>query len=156
MTGKKRIFNILLSTLLLSSCVIALDGCSTSAYSTYDYNYSIMDIQKAVVENLPQGMGATNPNRRVFYSKKFSVSQDKKGKIPLIMRIVINGDRRPYGLDVEVRRVSAKVANIEEAFDYGTDFKGQISLAKRVVSHIEDQLAQRRKNKNLFDDFRPF
>lgn len=140
----------------MSTCLLDLSGCSTASYTTYDYDYSILDIQKAVTENLPEGLGATNPNKRVFYSKKFSVAQTKKRKIALIMRVIINGDRRPYGLSVDVKRVSPKISNIEDAFNFGDDFKGQVSLAKRVVTKIEDQLAQRLKNKNLFDDFRPF
>lgn len=131
-------------------------GCSTPSFSTYDYDYPILDIQKAVADNLPQGLGATNVNRRILYSKKFTVSQEKKGKIPLIMRVVINGDRRPYSLEVGVKKVAPDIANLEEAFNFGNDFKGQDSLAKRVVTRIEDQLAKRRKNKNIFDDFTPF
>ncbi len=151
-----------MATLLLSSLsVVCLNACSTASYATYDYDYSIMDIQSAIVENLPQGLGATNENRRVFYSKKFTVTQEKteqekKGKIPLVMRVLIDGDRRPYGLAVDVRKVAPNISKVDEAFNYGTEFQGQVSLAKRVVSRIEDQLAQRRKNKNIFDDFRPF
>jgi len=153
----KNLINNLLKTiltiLLLSSSLVS---CSTASYSTYDYDYSILDIQKAVAENLPQGLGATNSNRRVFYSKKFTVNQVKKGAIPLVMRVAIQGDRRPYGLAVDVKRVAPNIANLEEAFNFGTEFQGGISLAKRVVTRIDDQLAQRRKNKNIFDDFRPF
>lgn len=115
-----------------------------------------MDIQKAVADNLPQGLGKTNENRRVFYSKKFTISQEKKGTIPLVMRVVIQGDRRPYSLALNVKRVAPDIANVEEAFEFGAEFPGENSLAKRVVTKIDDQLAQRRKNKNIFDDFRPF
>ena len=152
MTGKNRINNLI----SLALAVLFLVGCATTNYQSFDYDYSILDIQKAVSDNLPQGVGAVNSNGRVFYSKKFTVNQEKKGQLPLIMRIIINGDRRPYSLDVEVRKVSPKVANIEESFDLGTGFFGQDSLAKRVVTRVDDQLAQRRKNKNIFDDFKAF
>lgn len=148
-----KLLKVILTTLILVSSAIS---CSTASYNTYDYDYSIMDIQKAVAENLPQGLGRTNENRRIFYSKKFTVNQAKKGAIPLVMRVAIQGDRRPYGLAVDVRRVAPNIANYEEAFNYGTEFEGGVSLAKRVVTRIEDQLAQRRKSKNIFDDFRPF
>ena len=146
----------ILTTLILSMCVLVYTGCATGSYEAYDYDYSIMDIQKIIVENLPEGLGATNPNRRVFYSKKFTVNREKKRAIPLVMRVVINGDRRPYGLGVEVRKVSPDIDNVQEAFDFGSSFKGQISLAKRVVNKIDSDLAKRRKSKNMFDDFKPF
>lgn len=155
MTIKKQINNFsFLIILFLSS--LGLWACTTPSYSTYDYDYSIEDIQKSIADNLLSGVGFVNSNRRIFYSKKFTLNQDKKKGIPLVMRVIINGDRRPYGLDFETRKVAANIANIEEAFNFGEEFRGQLSLAKRVVTKIEDQLAQRRKNKNIFDDFKPF
>lgn len=157
MTTKKRINNITKFLLILFlSTLLVLTGCSTPSYSTFDYDYPIGDIQRVVTENLPSGLGATNSNKRVLYSKKFTVPQEKKKPTPLVMRVVINGDRRPYGLDFEVKQVSPDIKNIEEAFNFGSDFRGQDSLAKRVAIKVKDQLAQRRKNKNIFDDFKAF
>lgn len=138
------------------STITLCGGCSTGAYSTNGYDYSISDIQKSLADNLPEGLGATNTNRRVFYSRRFTVNQEKKKRIPLVMRVIIESDRRPYGLTFEVRKVSPNTDNLIDAFNDGDSFAGQDSLAKRVVTRVEDQLAQRRKNKNLFDDFKPF
>jgi hypothetical protein len=160
MTGKKPIFKFILCSLsnfiLCSLSILILSSCATGAYISEDFDYPILDIQTSVADNLPEGVGATNVNRRVFYSNKFTVKQENKGKIPLVMRVVINSDRRPYGLEVEIRRVSPDNKNMEEAFNLGNDFKGQNSLAKRVVTRVKDQLAQRRKSKNIFDDFKAF
>lgn len=157
MIGKKRILKIklgLLNSLILTGLLV-LFGCASASYSTYDYEYPIMDIQSVVAQKLPEGLGFVNTNRRIFYSKKFTVKESNKN-IPLVMRIIIQGDRRPYGLDVTVRRVSPRIPHIEEAFENGRDFRGQESLAKRVVKEIETELVQRRKNKNVIDDFRAF
>ncbi len=134
---------------------MVLLGCASGAYSTHDYEYPILDIQNVIAQKLPEGVGAMNSNRRVLYSNRFFVKQSSR-EVPLIMRIVIRGDRRPYGLDVSVRTVSARNPDLIEAFDNGSDFRGQDSLAKRVVTEIETELAQRRKNKNIIDDFRAF
>ncbi len=141
-------------TILLLTTLLLITGCTTS-YTTYDYEYSIEDIQKAIADNLPGGLGKVNSDRRVFYSQKFTVDKTKK-KNNLVMRIVINGERRPYGLDIETRTVDVTIKDAEEAFNFGDDFRGHLSLAKRVVSQIESQLVQRRKNKNIFDDFKAF
>lgn len=157
MTGKNQTSKIrsgLLNSLILTS-LFALLGCTTGSYSSYDYEYPIMDIQAVVAQKLPEGLGYVNKNRRIFYSKQFSIKQANKN-IPLIMRIIIHGERRPYSLDVSVKRVSPNAANIEEAFASGADFRGQQSLAKRVVSDIQTELVKRRKNKNVIDDFRAF
>lgn len=142
-----------LTTLLLSSLVLFV-GCASPSYMTYNYDYSIEDIQKAIADHIPGGIGKINPTKRVFYSKKFFMDQAKAS--PLVMRIVIDGERRPYGLDMETRIVSKNTKDVEESFDAGKDFRGQVSLAKRVVIQIEQQLVQRRKNKNIFDDFKAF
>jgi hypothetical protein len=152
MTGKKLTFKLLLfvvTTLFLSSC-------TTGGYIADNFDYPILDIQNTVAGSIPEGVGGVNGNQRVFYSNKFSVKQEKKGKIPLVMRVVINGDRRPYTLEVEVRKVASNIEKSTEAFDQGDAFQGQESLAKRVATSIKDQLTQRRKSKNIFDDFKPF
>lgn len=152
MTGKKQIFKFL--TPLLTS--LLLSSCATTGYIAQDFDYPISDIQQAVAENLPEGVGATNSNRRVFYSKMFTQKQEGKARIPLVMRIVVNGEGRPYTLEVGVKRVNPMTKKTDEAYDFGDEFRGENSLAKRVATSIKDQLALRRKNKNMFDDFTPF
>jgi hypothetical protein len=121
-----------------------------------NYEYPVEDIQKAIVANLPIGVGAATENHRGFYSKIFTQNQYNGERIPLIMKITILGDRRPYDLEVAVHKVHPNRANLAEAFEQGETFVGQDSLAKRVVTKIDAQLAERRKDKNMFDDFRPF
>jgi hypothetical protein len=155
MIGKKQIHNNL-KILLLSLSSLILISCSTEAYRTSGYDYSAEDMQKAIQDNIPVGIGAVTPNGRGFYSKVFTQDQQGKGSIPLVMRFDILGDRRPYDMDVAVKKVSPGIHQVDSAFENGETFVGQDSLAKRIVRKIGNQLALRRKDKNLFDDFRPF
>lgn len=149
MTGKNlRIFNWILILLCVS--------CTTPQYQVVGFDYPIADIQKAVSDSLPSGLGFVSQNRRVFYSKVFTVPGEKKSKTELVMRVIINGDRRPYDLSFAVKKTNQVKGPIQEVFDLGEPFEGSESLSKRTALKIETSLTKRQKEKNLFDDFRPF
>ncbi len=114
------------------------------------------EIQRAIQDNLPLGLESAANNGRTFYSKIFYKDQAKKEPIFLVMKITILEDRRPYSLDIAVNKVSGKERRSPDAFLNGETFVGQDSLAKRASNAIANQLAKRRKDKNFFDDFRPF
>jgi hypothetical protein len=150
MIGKNlRIFNWILMLWLAVAC-------TTPQYQVPGFDYPIADIQKAVSDNLPNGIGFVSQNRRVFYSKVFNIPEEKKSKTNLVMRIIINGDRRPYDLSFAVKKTKQVKASIQDAFDLGEPFEGSESLSKRTALKIETSLTKRQKEKNLFDDFRPF
>lgn len=136
------------------SFLFVLNACSTTGYIVEEVDGPLAEIQKVVAENLSEGVGFVTKNQRNFYSKKFSINTSKT-KVSSIMRISILGDRRPYSLQLKVH-VATDSKNIQEAFEQGEESPVSDSYSKRTYSRIKEQLTKRLKNKNLFDDFRPF
>ncbi len=133
-----------------------LVGCATKAYRLREFDYPILDIQKAVSDHMPGGVAFVSTNRRAFYSKIFTVPGLNKTKDDLVMKIEIIGDRRPYDITFEAKKIENMQAPAAELFDLGERFEGSESLSKRTALKIETSLTKRQKDKNLFDDFRPF
>jgi len=159
MTGKKLTKNKIQSSirvLILFLSTLIVVACTTLGYQVGGFDYSAEDIQKAIQDNIPLGISGVAPNGRGFYSKIFTQAQDKKAAIPLVMRINILGDRRPYDIEIIVRKIDPGFKKPQEAFEQGETYVGQDSLAKRILSKINDELVKRRKDRNLFDDFRAF
>ncbi len=137
-------------------CSTFVFGCATHSYRIQQFDYPISDIQKAVTDHIPDGVAYVSTNRRAFYSKIFTVPGLHKSKTDLIMKIEIVGDRRPYDITFQVKKVEKMQAPVSELFDLGERYEGAESLSKRTALKIETSLTKRQKDKNLFDDFRPF
>jgi hypothetical protein len=148
MTIKKVIINSLL-------IVLTSAACTTVLFESEPIEGSLAEIQKAISENLPNGLGAVSANQRLFYSKEYKSGSSGQGKVSLVMRVGLLGDRRPYTIQINVRR-AANTSNIIQAYDNGEDYDQAEGQAKRTYSKIKEQLTKRQGEKNLFDDFRPF
>ncbi len=108
-------------------------------------------------ESLPAEVGFVSPNAREYYTKQYKAKVEGDRPVVLVIKTVVLGNRRPYNLSVEVNVVSSNMTmEPQEAFQNGTPYVGEESLSKRIVTKVQSELAKRRKNKNLFDDFRAF
>lgn len=151
MTGSKQPLNFFKYIWILIFC-----ACTTPGYHLKEVGYPIESIQKVISESLPTEVGYTSTNGREYYTKVFKSSTANNLEIPLIMRVIILGDRRPYDLSFEVNQVDSMKLNLEDAFDSGSKYFGSESLSKRTASKIQAELVKRHKTRNMFDDFRPF
>ena len=110
----------------------------------------LLELQKSAASTLPGGMKSYSENAREFYSNPFKVSGSgyataKSNEKHLLAHVLVLGDRRPYVIEIRVY----KVVNSQRV---GTDNK----LEKRLKNEILADLAKRRENRNVIDNFRPF
>ncbi len=153
-----KISHFLIRTFVLFVSASIFIGCSTPGYVSEDLDGSLSEIQKSISDNLPTGVGHVSSNQRSFYSKEFTASissESSKTRVPAVMRVLILGDRRPYSLQILVNQ-AADIKNAKDAFENGVELESSETYAHRTFTSIKDQLSKRLKNKNLFDDFRPF
>jgi hypothetical protein len=143
-------------------------GCS-SAEKIENIGYPLSDIQKAVAENLPGGIGSVSSNQRVYTSNFFSPILVDRSRTPTGLqeraraKVYVLGDRRPYSVEVEVElqertdhenhKNQASLDLNEGSFETIASDKG---LARRIVRNIHEYLVKKSKNKNIIDDFKPF
>ncbi len=133
-----------------------LVGCSVAAVTSDDLDYSTADIQTAVSNVLSVGIQQVEGNDRIFESKFFRIPIGKKAEAVRkddiergMARVTIQGDRRPYVLEVVVG-VEEKGAGAKWSSS-GHDER----LARQLADQIQEYLAKH-KDKNLIDHFRAF
>lgn len=157
----------MLRPLLIPSLAIFLAlGCASlkernrvQSYTLRDLESSVADIRAAVSNSVPVGIRTVSPNGRELLSKHFLRGDGNKFRPATdaieryYVKITILGDRRPY--DVEIIVVHEKRVLRGETFLYVTDYYDNI-LAKDLAKQIETDLAKRREDRNIIDDFRVF
>jgi hypothetical protein len=131
-------------------CFIA---CANSAARVEEQNHSLTSIRK-VIESVIGTPRSVTSNQRVYLSEYYGRKNEKsfdplKSKNRQYTRISINGDRRPYDLDVDVI-VERKNGSIYE--EIGIDEKE----SEKVANALKDKLHQGLDGRNVIDDFRVF
>jgi hypothetical protein len=124
-----------------------------------DLNLPLKAIQASVVEALPVGKAKVSRNGRTFHSHYFrpdGTDFKKAENVGTRFRasVTIFGDRRPYYFEVSVRREQA--IGLRGGTLKFRDKGSEPDLARFVMRKIEERLAERRKDRNLIDDFRVF
>ena len=159
-----------LSIAWIGLALFLFGGCATVSFESYD-SQSFAEIQKAIGDMLPRGIGEVSSNQREYTSKFFRLSElgfkedlTKEGALRRAQAlVVVLGDRRPYKIEVTVhveeRNNESEIPKIRkgdiEAGRYDSDGNDR-RLAKRLAERIQDYLHRRSQNKNFIDDFRPF
>lgn len=124
-----------------------------------DIEASLGDIRAAVVAALPVGHRTVSSNGREILSKHFLVSGGGNFRPAgdaldrYYAQITILGDRRPY--DIEIVVAHEKRVLRGETFTYAIDYYDMV-LAKDLAKKLERELAKRREDRNIIDDFRVF
>ncbi len=120
---------------------------------------SLGDIRSAIVSSFPIGSRAVSSNGREIVSKHFLVAGNGSVRPAgdalerYFAQITILGDRRPY--DVEIVVAHEKRVLRGEIFAYVIDYYDTL-LARDISRRLEDELAKRREDRNIIDDFRVF
>ncbi len=140
-----------LSISILSFNLLLL-GCA-SGELIKNVNRPLRMLQDVASQTAPGGVRHVSTNQRVFTSKYFppqgAWSKDAENESErAFAQIFILGDRRPY--TVEVRAF----VETKEGGDYRQTRAPE--LAQRVAQRYQSLLANRRKDRDLIDDFRPF
>ncbi len=147
---------IYLKTLYLGLVLLAsfgFIGCASSAARVEEQNRSLSSIRK-VIEAVIGEPRSISSSQRVYLSEYYGKKTDKKfdpekSKIRQYTRISINGDRRPYDLDVDVIIERKNGQNYEEI---GIDEKE----SQDIANALKNKLHQGPGEGNVIDDFRIF
>ncbi len=133
-----------------------LAGCSHAA-QVQDLNLPLSTLAKVVANKSPRGIRLISPNGREFSSNYFGTpgrfDEDASAKPQRSYAVMtILGDRRPYTIVVTVIREARNQQSLNEYRKLGTD----AVIAKELVRRIKADLANRREDRNVIDDFRAF
>ena len=150
-----------LSTLVFS---LALTSCATlgrnpSALYMNEVDVPLSELRTTIVALLPMGLAGGSSNGRELTSKYFvpgPANTYKPGGDATqryVAKIILLGDHRPY--DVEVLVVGERrqlTGSVFRYVAYGADQR----LTKQLVDRIQRELAKRRDDRNVIDDFRVY
>jgi len=149
--------HLILLSLILSGCA-ALQR-EPQGVHLKELEGSLSEIRSAAAAALPMGHRGVSSNGREIFSKHFLVSGngDVRPAGDALERffatVTILGDRRPY--DVKVVVAHEKRVLRGDNFVYVIDYYDTM-LARDVGRKLEVELAKRREDRNIIDDFRVF
>jgi hypothetical protein len=120
---------------------------------------AVSEIRSIVSSLFPEGVKSVSSNGRELTTKPFvfladgSLKPYVQGADRYYAFITVLGDRRPYDLDVVVFQEKRVLRNGDAQFEPGgTDIRWAEVIAKKVQA----ELAKRRDDRNLIDDFRVY
>jgi len=134
---------------------IFLAACSTTE-KIDGVSRALTELQGLVMKQLPVERAGGSRNGREFYTTQFIMTQDGEFEAAEGQRQVrraiyrILGEQRPYTLEIEVL---AQVRNSNGTYlTVGKDER----IARVLRRRLEKALHQRREDRNVIDDFKPF
>jgi hypothetical protein len=134
-------------------------GCASwgSGLRIENLERPLPELQKAISRSLPLGERRSENNGMEWFSKYFAVKGHKfiagnTAPVRYYAQVYILGDRRPYVIEVYVKRQRRTSPQDADYADDGTDQQ----LAMVVQKRIQQQLSKRREDSNIIDDFRVF
>ncbi len=146
---------------LIALVCLSTLGCSTVAPIT-NINLSFNTVRGIVTRALPGGLKVESPNGRDFKSAyyqalkgdKFVVLDGEKAESVSqrnFMKATINGDRRPYSIEVRIYTQSSH----KGSHRFSSASLDEV-LTDEMIQRIRDTLANRRDDGNVIDEFRAF
>lgn len=150
-------FRFVLVAILLTGCAV-LQRKPPSIRLT-EVEGSLSDLRSAAAAACPLGHRGVSSNGREILSKHFLVSGngDVRPAGDALERyfasITILGDRRPYEIEVFVAHEKRVLRG--DDFVYVIDYYDTL-LARDISRKLEVELAKRREDRNIIDDFRVF
>lgn len=124
-----------------------------------DVDVPLAELRATIVSLLPVGLAAGSSNGRELTSKYFvpgPVNTYKPGgdaSQRYVAKIILLGDHRPYDVEVLVTAEHRQLSgNIFRYVGYGADAR----LTKQLLERFQRELAKRREDRNVIDDFRVY
>ena len=142
--------------LFAGAIVLLGSGCATKGVNIERVKGSYQFVRQTVVANLPGGIRNVSQNGREFDSgffppdvKKFQLDATKDRERSFA-HLTILGSSRPYTINVRVY--------VEERARDGSYGNRELDdrLTDELVLRLRDDLAHRRDDHNIIDDFRAF
>ncbi len=146
----------LLALCLIYFCLSFLNsGCASKAVAINDLMVPYGSLKAIIKTSMPHGVIFESVNGREMTSGYFSPTNfydaaDNKAE-RVQAKVVILGSSRPFRVEVKCVR-ERRSRDSGKYIVQGEDVK----LSKQLAQYFKDALADRREDRNLFDDFRPF
>lgn len=156
----------MIKNVLIPLLAVFIGGCATMenmmspgyAILIKGIDWPLTDLQSLVVYEMPTGLRTSSPNGREFYSKYFVLDGPKykaagDATDRYFATLTVLGDARPYNIEIFVtheKRVLRK-----SGFDY-VESGHNTMLARELEYKLRQELAKRREDRNIIDDFRVF
>ncbi len=145
-------------SLLISGCSSLQARKRVESFKIREIESSVADIRAAISAVIPIGVRTVSPNGREILSKHFLQVGDKYRPAGdaverYYVQFLVLGDRRPY--DIEIIVAHEKRVLRGDSFFYVIDYYDNV-LARDLANMIQDDLAKRREDRNIIDDFRVF
>lgn len=150
---------------LLIFCVFVA-GCSSlqakrrvESFKVRELESSVSDIRAVISSVIPIGVRNVSGNGREIFSKHFLMTDGNRYRPAndaverYYVQFIILGDRRPYDLEIIVAHEKRVLRG--DNFVYVIDYYDKV-LARDLAHAIQDELAKRREDRNIIDDFRVF
>ncbi len=142
-----------IQALSMLSAVLLIAGCE-SAGSIEDINRPFGVVRAAVKESLPGGARLTSQNGREFESNYFAPKgpldvDGSNGNFREYAHVVILGAGRPYAISIDA------IVEKKEGRDYEV-YGRDSGRAREITKRIQTGLSNRRDDRNMIDDFKPF
>lgn len=134
--------------------VTGLLSCGmTQGFRMETQNRSLADIKTALNAVLGEPRSLSE-NQRTMVSQYFGPKKDpqfnpEKAKERFYAKVTINGDRRPYDVEIVVF-AEEKVDGVFEEVGYAPE------EARRLAREVQQRLNLSRDGRNVIDDFRAF
>jgi hypothetical protein len=143
-----------LMTIQAGLFLFLLSSCVSTAVKTKDFNRPYGVVRATVQKAMPLGVRSTSRNGRTYESNYFiprgTWEEDgTEAKERAFARATILGSGRPYTVECWVLR-QRKEAGGYSAPEIDDDLSG------RLATKIEEGIANRREDRNMIDDFKPF
>lgn len=145
--------------LAFSFFILTLAGCASwgSGIRLDPVDRPLNEIQAVVGKSLPLGQRRVEAAGREWFSQYFitkgrSFVAAHTAPVRYYAHVYILGDRRPYSIEVYVKRQRREAPSSDSYSDDGTDQE----LAKLIHKRIQFYLSKRREDLNIIDDFRVF
>ena len=147
-----------LASLYLGINYFGLSGCaSKSTVAINDVMTPYTTLKNVIKKSMPQGVVAESVNGRemtsgYFTPTNFYESGDSKTE-RVYAKVLILGSSRPFKVEVQcLRERRGREGGKGTYLPQGED----VRLSKQLAQYFRDALADRREDRTLIDDFRPF
>jgi hypothetical protein len=150
---------------ICAAFIFILGGCSAMGVAPSRYalrlknvDWPLQELQNLIAIELPTGLRTTSPNGRELYSKYFVLSGDKykpaaEAADRYYATVIVLGVERPYDLDIFVTREKRVLG--DTGYEY-EEVGHNMMLARELEYKLKVELAKRREDRNIIDDFRVF
>lgn len=133
---------------------LILTACSTVSKERPEFNKPYGVVRSAVQHNMPRGIRTTSRNGRTYISEYFLLGNwDEDGTEARergFAKATILNSSRPYQVEAAIYR--------QHMISKGEYSDAQIDeqASERLIKKISDDIANRREDRNIIDDFKPF